>query len=357
MKILLLSRYTRLGASSRLRMLQYLPAILDAGLEVEAVPFFEEGDLQRRYAGNVLHGGTLSAFLKRISSMRSGAGANLLWIEKEALPWLPWLIERSLLPKSIPIVSDYDDATFHRYDLHPSRIVRWLLGRKIDNVMAASDLVIAGNGYLADRARAAGAKRVEIVPTVVDAEAYSVSPPPGEAGTVSIGWIGSPSTWTAYMAPMLPMLADVAGAHGARLRVVGAGKAAEPHSLVDSLPWSEQDEVAQIQRMDIGIMPLDDSPWARGKCGYKLIQYMACGLPVVASPVGANAQIVEHGVNGFLAGTEREWRDALAMLLGDPALRQRMGMAGRDKVEREYSLQVYGPRVAQLLYNVMQRKR
>jgi len=109
--------------------------------------------------------------------------------------------------------------------------------------------------------------------------------------------------------------------------------------------------------MDIGIMPLPDSPWARGKCGYKLIQYMACGLPVVASPVGVNRQIVEHGVNGFLAETDDEWREALATLVADPDLRRRMGAAGRKKVEADYSLQVYGPKVAAMLRDVAQAGR
>src|SRR6056297_1871598 len=104
--------------------------------------------------------------------------------------------------------------------------------------------------------------------------------------------------------------------------------------------------------MDIGVMPLPDTPWMRGKCGYKLIQYMACGLPVIASPVGVNAEIVEHGVNGFLVGTDEEWKSALTILLKDPDLRRRMGREGRKKVEREYSLQVQGPRVARLLREV-----
>ena len=104
--------------------------------------------------------------------------------------------------------------------------------------------------------------------------------------------------------------------------------------------------------MSIGIMPLDDTPWARGKCGYKLIQYMACGIPVIASPVGVNADIVEHGVNGFLANTQAEWREAIRALLGDADLRRQMGAAGRKKVEQHYSLQIWGPRVAEMLLGV-----
>ena len=115
------------------------------------------------------------------------------------------------------------------------------------------------------------------------------------------------------------------------------------------MDWSEDREVDLIQGMAIGIMPLDDSPWARGKCGYKLIQYMACGLPVVASPTGVNSEIVEHGVNGFLASSEDEWREALAKLLNSAELRRKMGDAGRLKVERQYSLQACAPKIAELL--------
>ena len=112
-----------------------------------------------------------------------------------------------------------------------------------------------------------------------------------------------------------------------------------------------------IQTMDIGVMPLPDTAWARGKCGYKLIQYMACGLPVVASPVGVNKEIVEHGVNGFIAESDEEWRSAIETLLSDADLRRRMGAAGRKKVEDSYSLQVWGPRVAQMLRRVADESR
>jgi hypothetical protein len=275
-----------------------------------------------------------------------------LWIEKELFPWLPWFIEQTLILGGTPVVTDYDDAVFHRYDLHGSHVVRRMLGSKIDKLMRHSSTVVAGNAYLKDRAHAAGAGRIEIVPTVVDLDSYAVRPCAVESSARHIGWIGTPSTWTEYMAPMMPLLAGIAEVHGVRVMAVGAGQPADPHPLLDILPWSEESEVALIQKMDIGIMPLTDTPWARGKCGYKLIQYMACGLPVVASPVGVNSDIVEHGVNGFLASTEIEWRSALGTLLSDPNLRHRMGAAGRQKVERDYSLQVWAPKVAGMLRDV-----
>lgn len=355
MTVVMLSRYGRIGASSRLRMLQFEPYLRAAGLVSERRPFFDDAYLSQLYAGGPTRARTVAAFGRRFRQLMTARSAQLLWIEKEALPWSSWLIERAVLPGNIPVVADYDDAIFHQYDLHRSGFVRALLARKIDSVMASSALVTAGNAYLAARATAAGAPRVEIIPTVVDVEVYALARKPRHTTSPTIGWIGTPSTWREYMDPLRPMLTEVASGAAGSLLVVGAGKAALPHPLVNVQPWSEDTEVQCIQDMDIGIMPLTDTPWARGKCGYKLIQYMACGLPVVASPVGVNCEIVQHGVNGFLASSEREWREALTALLGDSELRRRMGAEGRRTVEDRFSLQVWGPRVASLLRHVAEQ--
>lgn len=351
-RILAFLRYGRLGASSRLRTLQYLPFLEREGIQVDTTPLFDDDYLVRLYENRRVEAGVLRAYFRRVRSLRASRDVDILLIEKEALPWVPWPVERALMRRGIPVVTDYDDALFHRYDLHRWPVVRQQLGRKIDSVMAASALVMAGNAYLADRARAAGAMRVEIVPTVVDITKYSVTPNATVGTEARIGWIGTPITWNEFMGPMMPILAGVADERGARVMAVGAGDAAAHHPLLDILPWTEETEVALIQQMDIGIMPLTDTPWARGKCGYKLVQYMACGLPVVASPVGVNTKIIEHGVNGFFASTETEWRGAIDALLSDPDLRRRMGAEGRRKVEVEYSLQVWGPRVARMLLEV-----
>jgi hypothetical protein len=135
------------------------------------------------------------------------------------------------------------------------------------------------------------------------------------------------------------------------IRAVGAGA----NALRDQFPglelreWQEEKEVAEIQAMDLGIMPLPDEPWARGKCGYKLIQYLACELPVVASPVGVNTEIVDPGVNGYLAVDDADWETALTRLLDDPDVRSRMGAAGRRRVEESYSLKTHGKRLVGLL--------
>ncbi|HHJ13126.1 MAG TPA: glycosyltransferase family 1 protein [Gammaproteobacteria bacterium] len=354
MRLAVFSRYTRKGASSRLRMMQYGDWLAAEGFSFHVRPLFDDGYLENLYAGRSRYGSTLKAYARRFRDLYHFRNDHdVYWIEKEMFPWVPAGLEEALLPRRLPVVSDYDDAVFHRYDLHPRVMVRRFLRDKIDRVMAASALVTAGNRYLAHRARAAGAGRVEIVPTVVDINRYQPGPDNNDTSTPVIGWIGTPGTWAEYMQPMLPLLTDVADQHGAEIWAVGAGALRDLHPRLKVLPWTEETEGDLIGSMDIGIMPLSDSPWSRGKCGYKLIQYMACGLPVVASPVGVNTEIVEPNVNGFLATSQAEWRDALMHLIRDAALRRRMGFEGRRKIEAEFSLQVWAPRVAQLFREVV----
>jgi glycosyltransferase involved in cell wall biosynthesis len=357
-KLRILTRYGRMGASSRVRFMQYLPFLEAAGFDVELSPFFGDDYLEALYAGHGSHSAVLGAYRRRIRDLRRFKPVeDLIWLEKEALAWVPFAIEGGLMPRGVPVVTDYDDAVFHRYDMHRLAIVRRLLGRKHADIMARSTCVIAGNQYLARYASQAGQASVAIVPTVVDTDAYRVAEVDRPDAVPVIGWIGLPSTWTECVGPYLPTLRDVARHHGAVLHAVGAKPDPEDGDGLRFLPWSESEEVEMIRAMDIGIMPLPDTPWMRGKCGYKIIQYMACGLPVVASPVGVNTEIVQHGVNGFLAETPDEWRHALETLIRAPDLRRAMGAAGRTKVERNYSLHVHGPRVADLLTRAAQSGR
>ena len=354
MRVLLLTRYGRLGASSRIRSLQYLPYLERHDFEVDVVPMLDDAYVQGMYSGRLELMSIVRGYLRRITQMVGSRRYDLVWVEKEFLPWIPYWISRSFLSHSVPYIADYDDAQFHRYDQHANALIRILLGRKIDAVMHHAALVIVGNEYLAERAIHAGAQRVEFLPTVVDLEHYSVAPAtPDDA--VRIGWIGSPYT-SRYLEHMLPVLRNLAAHRKVRLLAVGAANSLGIRFPLEVLPWQEETEVAAIQGFDIGIMPLPDDPFERGKCGYKLIQYMACGKPVIASPVGVNSKIVDHGRNGLLAGSPAEWSDALDTLCGDADLRVRMGMSGRRKVEAEYSLQMAAPRLAGLLHEVARGK-
>ena len=351
MRMLLLSRYDRLGASSRVRMFQYMPYLAAQGWTIDKSPLFSDAYVTALYARGSRIAPTMRGYARRLRALLRVRAYNLLWIEKELFPFLPPWAEHLLQRCGVPYVVDYDDAVFHRYDLHRLGLVRAALGHKIDRVMRDATVVVAGNEYLAARARSAGAKRVEIVPTVVDLGRYTV--PRRDAGTrMTVGWIGSPST-TRYLAACVPALEAARQKHDFRVLAVGANPDVLPGRLIETQPWSEETEVAAIQGFDVGIMPLPDDPWERGKCGYKLIQYMACGVPVVASPVGVNTAIVEPGVNGFLANSADEWRIAIDTLLGEPQRRLSMGARGRERIEAQYSLQVQAPRLEAILREAM----
>jgi glycosyltransferase involved in cell wall biosynthesis len=357
LRILLLAKYERLAASTRLRTMQYLPMLEAAGIQVAVQSLLSDDLLQaRRQRGAYAATKLLPAYAERCRAMLKRHQFDLVWIEKEALPWWPLWLEQALL-SGVPYVLDYDDAIFHNYDQHANAAVRTLLGRRLDGLMAGAALVVCGNQYLAKRARDAGASWVEVLPTVIDLHRYPqtqktpATPTPATYELPRIVWIGSPST-VRYLQLLHKPLQELAKLQPFVFRVIGGGAVAIPGVLVEMMPWAENTEVENITTCDVGVMPLVDSPWEKGKCGYKLIQYMACGLPVVASGVGVNTEIVQQGVNGFLADTPDEWVAALGKLLLDRSLRRKMGQAGRLRVETQYCLQVTGPKLAGLLRQV-----
>jgi len=292
----------------------------------------------------------IRAFLRgifhRVRELRSLEGLDLVWVEKELFPWFPSMME-SFFRSGIPYILDYDDAIFHNYDLHPRWIVRWLLGKKIDSIMAGAAIVIVGNEYLGQRAREAGARRVEILPSVVDLSKYPGIQKKTREGPFTIGWIGSPST-AKHLTEVESALKDVCRNRGGEIVLIGAGENPFSGLMATLREWDGECEAEQVGNFDVGIMPLPDNPWERGKCGFKLIQYMACGKPVVASPVGVNREIVVDGVNGFLASSHDEWVRALEWLKSDQELRKTLGANGRRMVEEKYSLQVTAPRILRL---------
>jgi hypothetical protein len=345
----MLSRYGRLGASSRMRSYQYLPWLEAAGMEVTLAPLFSDVYVQGLQRNTKSPQEALRAYVGRVKTLLAGRKFDLLWIEKETLPWLPAWVEKMLLPSGVPYVLDYDDAVFHYYDRSQNPVVKALLADKHPALMQGAALVVAGNNYLAEFTRQALAPKVKVVPTVIDLDRYPVAmcERNAESALPCVGWIGQRTT-ASFLAPYVSLFKRLTSDSLARFAAIGI----DAQSLglpMDSIAWTEQSEVAYIASFDIGIMPLLDGAFERGKCGYKLIQYMACGLPVVASPVGVNCQMVEHGVNGFLAKTPEEWEQALHTLLADADLRQRMGQAGRRKVEKQYCIQKTGPVVAELL--------
>lgn len=348
MRVLALTRYGSKGASSRVRMLQYLPVLRNAGIDAVVSPLLGDTYVDELYSGHSALPTVAAGYLRRVYALCRAGRFDIVWVEKECLPWLPAIIECGLVSRCSKLVADYDDAWFHRYDAHKSWVVRRLLGRKIDAVMRRASLVTVGNEYLASRARTAGAPLVVELPTVVDLARYQIPTVKQVRDKVVIGWIGSPAT-AHFLRMLTPALKHVAECGPIRCIAVGARADQVSETPFEAVAWNEVNEVSLIQSFDIGVMPLEDGPFERGKCGYKLIQYMACGLPVVASPVGVNRRIVTPGENGEWAGTTDEWTSALVRLAGDTEMRRRMGVAGRKRVEGWYSLEVQGPRLVKFL--------
>jgi glycosyltransferase involved in cell wall biosynthesis len=189
---------------------------------------------------------------------------------------------------------------------------------------------------------------VEILPSVIDLSKYPGIQGKTQEGLFTIGWIGSPST-TRHLLEAESALKQVCRNRDGKIVLIGAGENPFSGLMATIREWNEEHEAEEIGDFDVGIMPLPDNPWERGKCGFKLIQYMACGKPVVASPVGMNREIVVDGVNGFLASSREEWVRALERLKSDTVLCRTMGANGRRMVEEKYCLQVTAPRLHRLL--------
>lgn len=355
MKILAFMKYGNLAASTRQRLMLYEPYFADSNIEVEYLPLLKNDHLRRIATGeSASFVAAVRAYLNRFFKLLRRRDHDILWIQYELFPYMPGWFERLAAISGKPVVVDYDDAIFHMYDESPNHLVRSLLGRKLAPLLRHASACVCGNEYLRGYAKQYCNNAV-VLPTVVDTEVYCPRADlDSDVRRPVIGWIGSPSTWT-YMRPLLPLLAEVARTTGARVRIVGAGRIIEGERFdsLEIVDWSLEDELTEVQAMDIGLMPLPDVPWARGKCGYKLIQYMACGLPVIASPVGVNSEIVRLGKTGILATNLGEWEAALKMLIRDRELRLRLGRAGRERAERVYSLKVHGPHLVELLKSVV----
>jgi glycosyltransferase involved in cell wall biosynthesis len=248
------------------------------------------------------------------------------------------------------LLFDFDDAVFLRDSyarpgLHSARRLR-----RFAAVAGACDGLVAGNAFLQEHAaRFADLTRIHVVPTCVEPELYPLAQHVRTSAGVQLVWVGSASTLRGLevIRPLLEKLGQTYA--GLRLKLVCDRFLSLGHLRVLSCPWSEETEAAHLATGDIGISWVPDDLWSRGKCALKVLQYMAAGLPVVANPVGVQAQIVRHGQTGFLARTDEEWVEAVGRLRSDPALRQRMGREGRRRVESEFSVRMGATRWTALL--------
>lgn len=349
MRILALTLYGPLGASSRVRFHLYKEYLSGKGFEIIFLPLVSDHMLENRYqTGRYSYLSLIKSYLMRFITLLKCSNYDLIWVEKEVFPWLPYKFDFYLLT-GVPFVLDYDDATFHKYDSSPSRLIRFILGSKLSKLINKSYAVFVGNDYLECYALRSGAANIKLIPSSVDLKNYPTSKKHPEYCAHDmpvIVWIGSPTT-APYLRIVTASLERLAKKKPFLLRLVGIGAADinMPGVRTEFFSWSSSKEVDLLSKSDIGIMPLSLGPWEMGKCAYKLIQYMASGLPCVASAVGANLNVVVEGETGFLVEDSEAWDAPLEKLLSDAALRLRMGLAGRRRVERSFSLEANAPDV------------
>jgi len=296
----------------------------------------------------------IQGFQERLSRLKPHR-YDLVIVHRELFPLGLKVFLRRLRKTGAQVVYDYDDAMFL-----PQRQGRWLLGKlestnSVKEIMALSNLVIAGNDFLAEYARRYN-RNVTVLPTPVDTGKFRPHNSQGSADHCTIGWIGSHTT-VKYLYSLRSIFEQLTKTHSFELKVVGASFSLSVNGVhVRQQGWSLAQEVSDFQSCDIGVYPLWDDEWSKGKCGFKAIQFMAVGVPVIASEVGVNREIIQDGVNGFLAASEQEWCDKLLLLLKNPELRRKLGLAGRKTVEERYSVSVNAPKLLQSLQDVCRGK-
>lgn len=365
-KILFLTAYPEEDASCRYRIHQFIPFVSAAGHECTVAPFAtpelfsllrSRGRLTRKVRE------TIHCGVRRLLRVLDVAAYDLVIIHREAFPFFAPAVEKLLLNRArrgrrTKVIFSFDDAIYagHRDTsiLNHPWLYRWKHGRGYNDVIRACDHVIAGNRLLAEYATEIN-PAVTVIPTVVDCINYRATRTRFESHQpATIGWIGSHTT-VAYLRMVEPALRRISATHGENVRFCFVGcpeyKPDFPRSV--SVPFRLETEIHDLQGFDIGLMPLPDDRWTRGKCAFKAIQYMASGVVTVASPVGITPDLICHGVNGFLASSETDWFDTLDLLLRNHPLCLQVAWEARRTIEAEYSLEIWAPRMLELIEQLL----
>jgi glycosyltransferase involved in cell wall biosynthesis len=347
-KVLGLALYGPLAASNRYRLGQYVPGLASMGVDLQICSLLGDDYLRASFGGrSLLRVGLFRSALARISELCHQHEYDVVILHCELFPFMPGWVERAFLRK--PYIYDFDDAFYLKYLSGRFRIGHTILGRKFENVVQGAAAVTAGNHTLANFANQYNAN-VQYFPTVVDTERYLPKFANRGGQVLTVGWIGSPST-APYLSELVGPLSLIGKEGPVRFVVIGGKAPAIPNVEVVEIDWNEKTEVDLINSFDIGVMPLPDADWTRGKCAFKLIQYMACEVPVIASKVGANINVVNVEC-GILASTPQEWTDALRLLRNEPSKRKKMGEEARKRIVQHFSLHQNLPVIADLIKNI-----
>ena len=340
MKVLFLPQTSELGPSSRYRVYQLLPLLRELGIECEVSPAIDSDLYTSAYlkpGGHRSIGTAHTIWRRRRADLERISQFDAVFVQKGVFPGLYSGFERKIAARK-PLVFDFDDAVWLPREGGNPLLRALHRERAVQDILRCAAAVIAGNEFLAEYARRFN-RSVTVVPSTIDVARY-----PHNGDSTIVGWIGS-STTLPYLKPLGAVFAEL----GVTPRVIASGDPSTLGFRVDFRHWRLETELNELAEIGIGIAPLPDTPWERGKCGVKVLQYMACGIPVVASAVDVQNRIIQHGENGFLVRTEAEWVERLRMLLADAALRARLGAAGRRRVEEKFAVACAATQVATVL--------
>jgi len=347
LRLAVLAPYPKgVAGGQRFRVEQWLSLLPEGRISTEFMSLWDLPAWERLYLPGRIPSkaaATGRALSKRIGQLARATRADVVWLYREAFPLGPAWGETALSAR-VPFIYDFDDAIWLGDTSQENRIARRLKWpSKAAKIVQRSARTSVGNDYLGNWA-SQFTSNVTIIPTTIDTSRYEPLPPPVTSReTITIGWCGSPTT-TRYLEGIAAPLKKVLENPRVELVVIGANRfSLDKLPNVRVVPWSPEAEQLLTARFDLGVMPMPDDPWTRGKCGFKALLYGSFAIPTVGSPVGVNKKIVVNGKTGFLAATEEEWKEALEQLIGDGRLRKQMGEAARDRVIDGYSGQKWAP--------------
>ncbi|MCB0402677.1 MAG: glycosyltransferase family 4 protein [Flavobacteriales bacterium] len=280
----------------------------------------------------------LRGFLIRLNDVMRANRYDIIFIQREAFITGTTFFEKRFSKSKAKLIFDFDDSIWLSNVSDANKKWNWLKNPdKTRKIISFSDLIFAGNAYLAEYALQFN-KQVTIIPTTIDTDEYRRMDIKND--TICIGWSGSITT-IQHFEYALPFLKEIKDRYGdsISIKVIGDSSYTNTELGIQGIGWNKADEIRELSGMDIGIMPLPDDEWAKGKCGLKGLQYMAMGIPTIMSPVGVNSEIIQDGTNGFLASGQAEWVEKIARLIDEESLRKSVGKAGRETVLKQYSVE------------------
>ena len=354
MNLIFFPKYTEKGPSSRYRIYQYIPLYIENGFKVIVNPLLDDYYIDCLYnQKSISKFRVLKLYLKRIRQIIKLKKTDVVYIEYEILPYFPPILEWYLSKiKKIKYIVDYDDAIFHNYDTNGNFIIRELFADKIAAVIKWSAHTITGSPYLTNYARQFSNNVTEI-PTSIDIKKYvSHTAPKSLKDELIIGWIGSKTT-SVNIIDIIPAVRQFSSKYPVKLYLLGFDKTLL--NLLEGidykfLTWSGQTEVSDIKLFDVGIMPLKNTLFNKGKCGFKLIQYMACGLPTISTPLETNIKINRSHKN-LHAQTNEEWNAAFEKMYNDKEYFKLVGAENIQIVENHYSIQSNSEHYVRIIKN------